>query len=550
MDIMLKNLSPKYYPLLLIAFALLIFVPGIGETHLFDWDEINFAECAREMILTGDYLQVQIDFYQFWEKPPLFIWLQAISMQLLGVNEFAARLPNTILGAFTLWSLYWMGKRLKNERFGLIWALAYAGSFLPHFYFKSGIIDPFFNILIFYGVFYLSLFYKTEKPLHLVISGVFIGLSVLTKGPVGLLIYGLTYIAYYVWHWRKLKFPIIPGGSAILVVLATAGIWFLVDYINNGPGFLVDFITYQIRLLQTQDAGHGGPFYYHFIVLLIGCFPLSVFALPALKTDPKSGINVLRFHKWMLCLFWAVLILFSIVNTKIVHYSSMCYLPLSFLAATYIDKLIRNKAEWTNKLNISFWVIGSILAVAITLLPILGINLDAIAPYVKDQFALGNFHANVRWSYAELSFGIILFILIFLSSRLLRNKQIEKACFLLFATLSLYISVVVIHFTPKIEGYSQNAAIRFYESKVGEDCYIQVFGFKSYAHLFYSKKQIPSGAILNIKQEDRAKWKLRGNIDKPVYFLTKNTHPSLENERYGIVKTGEKNGFVFYERRP
>ncbi|MGL5888758.1 MAG: ArnT family glycosyltransferase, partial [Bacteroidia bacterium] len=71
-------------------------MPFLGYAQLFDWDEINFAECAREMMVTGDYTTVQINFEPFWEKPPLFIWMQVLCMKVFGVNEFAARLPNAI----------------------------------------------------------------------------------------------------------------------------------------------------------------------------------------------------------------------------------------------------------------------------------------------------------------------------------------------------------------------------------------------------------------------------------------------------------------------
>ena len=61
----------------IIVFAALFLLPFLGSVHLFDCDEINYAESAREMIVTGDYLTVQIDFEPFPEKPPLFFWLQA-----------------------------------------------------------------------------------------------------------------------------------------------------------------------------------------------------------------------------------------------------------------------------------------------------------------------------------------------------------------------------------------------------------------------------------------------------------------------------------------
>ena len=60
--------------LAIILLGAAFFIPGIGGVRLFDWDEINFAESAREMLLTGDWFDVQINFEPFWEKPPLFIW--------------------------------------------------------------------------------------------------------------------------------------------------------------------------------------------------------------------------------------------------------------------------------------------------------------------------------------------------------------------------------------------------------------------------------------------------------------------------------------------
>ena len=132
----------------------LFFISFIGRLHLFDWDEINFAESAREMILTHDYLTVRAFFEPFWEKPPLFIWFQVLSMKVFGINEFAARFPNSICGICTLLFVFNIGKNLYNIRFGLIWVMTFACSLLPFFYFKSGIIDPWFNLLIFTGVYF------------------------------------------------------------------------------------------------------------------------------------------------------------------------------------------------------------------------------------------------------------------------------------------------------------------------------------------------------------------------------------------------------------
>ena len=103
---MVKNIISWFgllpLPLRIVVVGLAFFIPFLGKVHLFDWDEVNFAESAREMLLTGNYLTVQINFQPFWEKPPLFFWLQALSMYVFGVSEFAARLPNALVGVINL----------------------------------------------------------------------------------------------------------------------------------------------------------------------------------------------------------------------------------------------------------------------------------------------------------------------------------------------------------------------------------------------------------------------------------------------------------------
>lgn len=114
----INRLNPSVIRFFIASIAALMFIPFLGGVHLFDWDEINFAESAREMIVTGDYLTVQINFLPFHEKPPLFIWMQVLSMKLFGVNEFAARFPNAICGIVTLLILFNLGKKMRDNLFG------------------------------------------------------------------------------------------------------------------------------------------------------------------------------------------------------------------------------------------------------------------------------------------------------------------------------------------------------------------------------------------------------------------------------------------------
>lgn len=531
----------------IVIVSALLFIPFLGASHLFDWDEINFAESAREMILTGDYLNVQINFEPFWEKPPLFIWMQVLSMKIFGINEFAARFPNAICGIITLLTLFNIGKKHYNTKFGLIWVLAFAGSVLPHFYFKSGIIDPWFNLFIFLGIYYFYLFLhlETQRKKNIIFSAVFIGLGVMTKGPVAALIFLLSGFVYLLFNKFKIKISFIDIAIYVLVFSFIGGFWFLLQILNGNSETIVDFIVYQIRLFQTQDAGHGGFPGYHFVVLFVGVFPASVFALKSFKKYKDDTSAQKHLKKWMLILFWVVLILFTIVKTKIVHYSSLCYFPLTFLGAYGAYKIIESKIKWNKWINVILIAITSIYVAALSIAQYVAMNADKIISkgFIKDKFALANLQAEVDWTGAEFIVAGVLVIGTIISFLTFKHNSFKKIIGL-FVTALVFINLTIIVFVPRIEAYSQRAAIEFYKEKQNEDCYVETMGFKSYADIFYLNKLKPS----NIRSLDK-NWLLNENIDKPVYFVTKNTKLQGILLKYPQLKiVQEKNGFVFLRR--
>lgn len=538
--------------LLIAVVAALLFIPFLGAVHLFDWDEVNFAEAAREMIVTGNYTQVQIDFRPFWEKPPLFIWLQVISMKLFGVNEFAARFPNAVVGIATLLSCFAIGKRMVDEKFALWWTLAYAGSWLPHFYFKSGIIDPTFNLFIFLSVYFAYRISWSEKPLRMAIfSGILLGLAVLTKGPAAIIICVLCLLVYWIWN----KFRIGIKWTHLLLIVAFAALvpalWFGYEIISHGWWFVNEFLVYQVRLFTTPDAGHGGSFFYHWIVLLAGCFPASIFLLSYIR-GRRNGKSIYitettelkDFKKWMWTLFWVVLILFSIVETKIVHYSSLCYFPLTFLAALAIYRLAENKMvlkKWTVSVLL---VIGIILGIAIAALPLVGLYKNELIPHIGDKFARANLEADVPWNIAESGFGLFYIVLVIISGVLLLRGKNRVGLLCLFLSALVLIQVTMAHFVPKVEKYSQNAAIEYFKGFEGKDVYVYPLNYHSYAHLFYSKKL----SSTNPKQWDK-EWLLNGQLDKPAYFICRINHKDKYKDNPNLELIGEKNGFVFFRRK-
>ena len=542
------NLTVLKNNIFIAVVAILLFVPFLGAVHLFDWDEINFAECAREMLVTHDYFSVKINFQPFWEKPPLFIWMQALSMSVFGINEFAARLPNAICGIVTLVILYNIGRKLVDDKFGIIWVLAYASSLLPQFYFKSGIIDPWFNLFIFSGVYYFILFTNNKQYGLLMISALLIGLGVLTKGPVAMLVLILCVGVY----WIGRRFQTFMNWKQIIIyvmeVASFGGLWFLMLVITGNSAIIKDFFLYQVRLLSTQDAGHGGPFYYHWIVLLIGCFPMSVFALQGFRKNSFDTPYQKHFKLWMMILLFVVLILFSIVKTKIVHYSSLCYFPLSFMSAYVVYKLMSGEIQWKKSTGVLLIIVASIIGIAISALPFIDRYKQEIISLniIKDDFAIENLKATVYWTGFEWLIGVVLIAGVITMLFFINRKKMKIGLIGIFIISLFTVNMSALVVAPRIELYSQDAAIEFYKSLQGKDCYLETLGFKSYAHLFYSNKKEPT----NKKSYDMD-WVLRGAIDKPAYFVVKVTNlVDIKKDYPELKELYRKNGFAFLQRLP
>lgn len=544
----MNNIHPRIIQLSIVIISALLFIPMLGGVHLFDWDEINFAESAREMIVTGDYLTVQINFQPFWEKPPIFIWMQVLSMKIFGINEFAARFPNALCGIVTLLVLFNIGRKLRDNQFGILWVLAYAGSVLPFFYFKSGIIDPWFNLFIFLGVYYLMLysFPENKKKLqNIVLAATFAGLAVMTKGPVGFLLIALTGGIYLLVIRFRIKVKFSEVLTYFIVLALVGGFWFIIQILNGNYDTVVEFIVYQVRLFQTKDAGHGGFLGYHFVVLLFGVFPTSILALKSFQNENLREPLYALMKKWMMILFWVVLILFSIVKTKILHYSSLAYFPLTFLAANYVYNSVLKKSSWSKWQSALTIFITTLLAIPVIALQFVDEYKNEIIAknLIKDDFAVANLAADGNWTGFEFLIGflfILAVVLIFI--RISKENVLKRAVYLWSATMLFTLSVLLF-VVPKIERYSQQALIEFFESKAGEDVYIRNLHFKSYATYFYGKTLPQQNK--NYYDKD---WLLTGDIDKDVYFVTKIHRTPLLEEYTELQRIGEKNGFVFYLR--
>ena len=535
----------------------MLFIPFLGHVHLFDWDEINFAEASREMLKLHDYTRVYIDFKPFWEKPPMFFWMQSLAMTVFGVTEFAARFPNAICGIVTLIVVFLCGSRIYDRKFGVLWALAYGGSLFPNMYFKSGIIDPWFNLFIFLSLYNFILYHwkrnKFDRPdlsksqlYYVVWSGVFMGLAVLMKGQVALIVYLLTLGVYFIYNRFRIYFNWWHALLFLVVAFIVTFSWYGYETIKRGPWFIEQFMKYQWRLFRTHDADQAGFFGYHYIVLLVGCFPASILAIPSFFRAKYNGQDDRDFKKWMVLLFWVVTVLFTIVQSRIIHYSSLAWFSVTFLGAYSIYKWDRKELQYRKYVGIGLGILGGLISLLILGVAIIGLNVHRLAPHVEDTFARGNMDADVHWSGFEGAIGLLMIAALILGIRQLSRRSFSAAARTLFAGTAIVIFFASAIIVPKVERYSQGAAIDFFIARQGENCYVHTLGYKSYGDLFYTRKEQPTNPNAWSEQ-----WLLSGPIDKPVYFVTKIDRvqhwedPAKYPDLHELYR---KNGFVFLKR--
>ena len=430
------------------------------------------------MLETGSYLQPTVNYQPFHEKPPLFAWLQVASFRVWGVGSLGARFPNVLCGLLTAGVLFFAGRRRGGE-LGSWWAAFLALSILPLLYFRSGIIDPWFNLFILLGLL-PSLSGRTDRRAVL-FGGLTLGLAVLTKGPAAGLIAGLCW-GSLLWLRPDARLrQALAYGLTGLLALVPIGIWLAFLWREDDGFFAREFLTYQWRLFSKEDAGHGGFPGYHVIVLLFGCFPASVFALPALLRRKQFNHPL---DTGMRVLFWVVLILFSIVNTKIIHYSSLAYFPLAWFAARGIVATYTEKDWWrVHGWSVTVWMLYGVLALLAA--GVMKIGLLVVAG-IKDSELLSRLQMPVDWPWWTFLPGLFVLLgaVVLIRYRYAAPARLAWANLLISA---VFVTTACWVFAPRVQQYSQGAVVAFYQDLAGQDVYYGTAYHKSYAHWFYGR---------------------------------------------------------------
>jgi 4-amino-4-deoxy-L-arabinose transferase-like glycosyltransferase len=337
----MRALAAAHAPeLLVVAAVLLGLFYGLGGFPLFDVDEGAFSEATREMLERGDYVSTWLNGQPRYDKPILIYWLQAASVRLFGVGEFAFRLPSALAAGAWVAAILAFTRRVADRDTACAAAFIAATTAGVIVIGRGAIADALLNLFIALAMFDIIRDAADPQPRHRRRAFLWMGLGLLTKGPVALLVPGAASCLAYALQgraaawWRAARDPL-----GWLILLAVAVPWYLLEYGRRGDAFLAGFfMRHNVERFLVPLQGHGGsPLYYVPAVLLLllpwsGLFLQTLPAMLSVRRPRERPLaHPLDIFLWTWFLF--VFAFFSLAATKLPHYLLYGATPLFILMA-------------------------------------------------------------------------------------------------------------------------------------------------------------------------------------------------------------------------
>jgi len=353
--------------LLLFIFSGVLFFHNLNGWELWNPDEPRYAQVAREMRDTGEWILPHLNSEVYPDKPPVFFWLIAFfSFFTGGVTEVSARLPSALAAVGCSLLTYFMGKRLFNARAGLIAGLVLVTSTEFFWLGRRANIDMTltFFILLSLTFFFLGLQEeKTSRRFYLV-PFLFMGLAVLTKGPVGFLLPSLTMVSFLAVTKNLKHLNRIETLWGLILFIGIILAWLIPACLRGGEAYTNEILFAQnLDRFVSESASHARPFYYYFKVFPAGFSPW-VILLPGaflwgFSKNQKTNRSAFYFP---FCWFTVIFLFFSLSSGKRELYLLPLYPAAAILIGGFLSHFSGQVARTVppfRSLLLPFYLIGA-----------------------------------------------------------------------------------------------------------------------------------------------------------------------------------------------
>ena len=266
-----------------LALATAPYFVRLGASSLWDSNESFYAETPREMVEAHDYINPTFNYRARLNKPPLSYWIVVPFYKLFGVSETAERLPIVLGAMIMVATAYGLGRVLFSVDAGLLAAIGLAAA--PRFLMFSRriMIDVYLSAFMTLALlmFVLAERRPERRRLYLILMYAFIGLGVITKGPVAVALPAASLVIYLAVYRRfnKLREIMLPTGLVIVAAIVLP--WYIAIYFQHGWTHIETFILQDNLSRYTQSTWGPSRGFLFYIPALIGdFFPWSIFMIP------------------------------------------------------------------------------------------------------------------------------------------------------------------------------------------------------------------------------------------------------------------------------
>ena len=318
--------SRRTWTLLAIAIAIAWFA-SLDVRKLQHPDEGRYAEIAREMVVTGDWVTPRLNGIKYFEKPPLQYWLTGAAFRAFEVDEWTARLPGALAGFLTILIVGYVGSTIASKTAGAYAALAFAGCVWPfgmaHLVSLDALLTFWLTAAL--GAFLLAQHWRADAARSrrwMLVAWAATAGGVMTKGLIALVIPFATLAIHTLvtrdrTPWTRIEFM---RGLALFLLLAAP--WFVVVSVRN-PEFARFFFFHEhFERFLTTEHRRTGAWWYFLPLLAIGLLPWTGVFLWGIRRSWTEPVAAGSFAWPRFCLIWCafVLVFFSISGSKLPSY--------------------------------------------------------------------------------------------------------------------------------------------------------------------------------------------------------------------------------------
>ncbi|WP_295762172.1 glycosyltransferase family 39 protein [Undibacterium sp.] len=342
--------SPYDSPIFLAAIALVflfIWFYMLGARALVPTDEGRYAEMAREMVASGDWITQRLNGIKYFEKPPLQNWMNALSFELFGQGEWQARLWTGLCGLLGIAASAYTGAKVFSRRVGISTALVLGASFYWAGLGHINTLDMGLSGMMTLALCGLLLSQRadatsTEQRNGMLLCWAGMALATMSKGLIGFVLPGAVLVIYTLvtrdWTlWTRLHM-----GKGLILFFAITTPWFILVWQKNPEHPHFFFIHEHFQRFTSTVHKRGGAWWYFFPLLVLGIVPWLGLLLQSLWQAARnfSFSKQTGFQPQTMLLIWSVFIFFffSISGSKLPSYILPIFPSIALLIACQLEK--------------------------------------------------------------------------------------------------------------------------------------------------------------------------------------------------------------------